>query len=353
MTLLARHIGRTVFGHSLVAVSVLLVLFMVVEFIDLVEADRFGTTQILGLLLLSAPQMIYELFPMAVLLGTMGGLALLANDSELVVMRASGFSRRQITLAVLRVGLLFFLVTIALGEFVAPFTERQAQLFRASAQQENILHRQGRGLWVRDGDHFVHIAEVLPDESLRGVRIYTLEHPLHLESLLHAQASTFGGDHWVLQDVKQTRILPEGMAEATTLKRMFWETAVTPEMLSVFLVKPEQLAIWQLRPYIAHLAANQQHTKSFELAFWSRLVLPVSAAVMVVLAVPFAFSSARSQQVGRSLFTGILLGLAFYALNRALGYVVLANGMGPFLGAVLPTAGFLLFALEMMRRKVF
>ncbi|MDE0715694.1 MAG: LptF/LptG family permease, partial [Gammaproteobacteria bacterium] len=147
-----------------------------------------------------------------------------------------------------------------------------------------------------------------------------------------------------------TRIGPEGHVEATSAESDRWQTRVTPRVLSVFLVRPEQLSFWQVRHYIRHLAANQQQTEPFELAYWGKLMLPLSTALMVLLAIPFVFVNIRSGGVGRSLFIGIMLGLGFYAVNQGFGYVVLANGISPFLGATVPVAGFLLLAMVMMRR---
>ena len=79
-------------------------------------------------------------------------------------------------------------------------------------------------------------------------------------------------------------------------------------------------------------------------------MLPVSTAVMVILAIPFVFVSIRSGTMGRNLFVGIMLGLGFYVTNKGFGYVVLASGLSPFLGATLPTLAFLVLAVVMIRR---
>ena len=71
---------------------------------------------------------------------------------------------------------------------------------------------------------------------------------------------------------------------------------------------------------------------------------------MVILAIPFVFANVRSGTLGRSLFIGIMLGIGFYVVNKGFGYIVLANGMSPLMGATVPVIGFLILALVMMRR---
>ena len=134
------------------------------------------------------------------------------------------------------------------------------------------------------------------------------------------------------------------------LDRATWRTTVTPHILSVFQLRPGQLSLAQLRKYIRHLAANRQQTAPYQLAFWNKLLLPVAVAVMVALAAPFVFVNLRTAALGRSVFAGVLLGLAFFAVSRGLGYVVLAYGLPPFAGAALPLVLFALPALALHRR---
>ncbi len=350
MKILNRHVGRTILRHTMVSMAVLLVLFAVVEFIEEIGNDDYSFSQVSLLVLLSVPRMVYELFPMAALLGTTVGLSVLAVDSELVVMRATGVSIAGITMAALRMGALFVIAAMLIGEFVTPVTERQAQRVRAGALQQDIQQKRDFGLWIRDAQTFVNIGEVLPDLTLLGIRIFTFDDERRLRSMVAAGEGVYADDHWRISDVRQTRIGPEGDVEATAAESDRWQTRVTPRVLSVFLVRPEQLSFWQVRHYIRHLAANQQQTEPFELAYWGKLMLPLSTALMVLLAIPFVFVNIRSGGVGRSLFIGIMLGLGFYAVNQGLGYVVLANGISPFLGATVPVAGFLLLAMVMMRR---
>ena len=350
MKILNRHIGRAILRHTLVSMAVLLVLFVVIEFIEEIGNDGYNLSRVSLLVLLSVPRMVYELFPMAALLGTTVGLSVLASDSELVVMRASGVSIPGITMAALRMGALFVVIAMLVGEFVTPVTERQAQRIRAETLQQEIQQKRDFGLWMRDAQTYVNIGEVLPDLTLHRIRIFAFDGERRLRSMVAAREGMFEDGHWRIGGVRRTAVDPEGRVEASSSESERWHTRVTPRILSLFLVRPEQLSFWQIRHYIRHLAANQQQTEPFELAYWGRLMLPLSTALMVVLAIPFVFVSIRSGSVGRSLFVGIMLGLGFYAVSRGFGYVVLASGVSPFLGAVLPVAGFLLLAVAMMRR---
>ncbi len=352
MTLLDRHIGRTILVSTGLVFSVLMALFLFMTLIDVVrdigKAD-FGILEALRYLLLSLPKDAYELFPMAALLGTTLGLASLAADSELVVMRAAGVSLLRVVGAVMKVGLLFVALALFLGEVVAPVTEDLAERGRAAALRKGVAHQKEVGVWLRDGPHFIHVGEVLPDLSVLRVNIYRMGDDDRLAVHIHAARARYEENRWRLEDVRKTWIEGERV-RGERLSSDVLDSALKPEMLTVFAVKPEGLSAMNLYQYIRHLEQNRQETGRYRLAFWHKLMLPLSTGVMVFLAVPFVFGQVRSGGIGARLFIGIILGLGFYVLSRGFGYFGLLHGLPPVVGSVLPSLLFLGLALYMLRR---
>ncbi len=353
MAILERYLGRIILNQTMLVLLVLLGLFLFVNFLDQLSSigrGRYGLGNAIFYVVMTAPKTIYELFPMAALLGTILGLSILANDSELIVMRSSGISIMQITRAVLKTGGIFVVIAMLIGEVVSPWTEARASRDRAEALQENIQQQTNFGLWMRDATTYVNVGEVLPDLSLLRVKVFEFDENKKLRSLVSAREGRFDDGDWVIEDVTQTVIGVDGRATPQFLHNAFWHTEVTPQILNAFLIQPDQLSIWQLKDYILHLKENSQRTDSYELAFWNKLVLPLSTAVMVILAIPFVFANLRMGNLGRSLFVGIMLGLGFYAANKGFGYVVLAYGFSPLLGATAPVILALAIAVIFLRR---
>lgn len=359
MRILDLYVGRIVVQQTLMVLGVLLCLFVFVTLVEeLTElgTGNYGVLDVVEFVVLSVPRMVYELFPMAALLGTMLGLSLMATNSELVVIRASGVSVVQIAAMVLKVGGIFVLVAVLIGEFVAPGAETMAQRGRAEAMQEDIRQQTQFGLWMRDQSSYVNIGEVLPDLTLLRVRLFEFDDQSRLRSFVYADRGEYDNGRWRLVDVEQTLIGTGNPAnlqpnsESRSADAAYWRTEVTPQILSVFLVQPEQLSTWQLDRYIDHLNANGQETGTYQLAFWNKVFTPISTGLMVVLAIPFVFRQVRSGGLGRSLVVGIMLGLAFYVANRGFGYFVLVYDITPLTGAVAPLAIFATMALVMLRR---
>ena len=353
MAILERYLGRIILNQTMLVLTVLLGLFLFVAFIDQLSSIGRGDYTILSAIkyvLLTAPRTIYELFPMAALLGTILGLSILANDSELVVMRASGISIMQITRAVLKTGGFFVIAAMFMGEVVSPWSETHAERGRAEALQEDIQQHTNFGLWMRDSTTYVNVGEVLPDLSLLRIKVFEFDQNKKLRSLVFAREGRFDGNEWIIEDVTQTVIGLDDRATPQTLPSAFWNTEVTPQILNAFLIQPEQLSILQLKDYIQHLSENNQKTDGYRLAFWNKLVLPLSTAVMVILAIPFVFANLRTGSLGKNLFLGIMFGLVFYAANKGFGATVLAYNMSPLLGATLPVMVFLSISILMLRR---
>lgn len=352
MRILDFYIGRTLIFQTGIVLAVLLGLFSFVTFVDQLAdlgVNGFGLLDILRYLGLSIPRLIYDLFPTAALLGAMLGLSMLAADSELIVMRTSGISLYRIIISVLKVGAVLLFITLLIGEFVMPVTETMAQRGRAEALQRNIKQQTDFGLWMRDRSTYVNVGEVLPDLTLLRVRIFEFDENGRLRSLVYAREGDYQDGGWRLEDVDQTLIDKRG-ADSQKADAATWKTEVDPEILAVFLIKPDQLSLWQLGNYIAHLRDNRQDTSAFELAFWSKFVLPLSTALMVVLAVPFVFANLRSGALGKNLFIGIMLGLGFYAANKGFGFVVILYDITPWIGAFLPILAFAGLAFVLLRR---
>ena len=353
MSLFDLYIGRTIVHQALVVMAVLVGLFALVIFIDQIDdigSGDYGVMRAFVFVGLSVPRIVYEVFPMAVLLGAILGLSSMARDSELIVIRASGVSVARMTLSALKFGAFFVLAAILIGELVSPYSETLAQQVKAKALHRNIDQGTSFGLWFRDADTYVNVNEVMPNLSLRNIKIFRFAGHDRLHSLVDAEVASFVEGSWEMSNVNTTIIDDEGFVEIKDSDRQVWPTSVTQEMMKMFAVQPAQLSMVQLRKYIGHLKRNHQDTRASELAYWGKWMLPVSTAVMVVLAIPFVLGSIRAGNMGRNLFLGSLMGLSFFFFSQVFGYVVLVHGVPPLLGATLPSVIFLGIAMIMYRR---
>lgn len=354
MDILDRYIGRAVITGVVGAALVMLTLDTLISFAgetgDIGRA-KYTVWYAIGYVLLKVPQELYLFFPMIALLGTMYGLGMLANHSELIAMRAAGLSTARITYAVLKTGIILAAIAIFIGEVIGPPAVQYAKLKRVNAMAEKISLNTDFGLWARDGDTYIHVRRVEGDGHLVGVNLYLFDENQILKSTISATSAEYKNDRWELQRVTTEVITPQGIKTHAS-DTMEWQSLLNPEVVNVVSVTPENLSVFKLRSYIDYLVDNQLDASRYRLTFWTKIIAPLTIAVMIVLAVPFVFGSLRDASTGKRIIIGFMLGLGFYLFNTLSGQIGLVYNLPPFLAAILPTfvtMGFGVFLLYRTR----
>jgi lipopolysaccharide export system permease protein len=227
------------------------------------------------------------------------------------------------------------LIGLVVGEYVAPPAERMAQSQKAVEQGAGTNIASASGIWHREGEVFMHLNAVSPEGDLRGVSLFRFDDERWMLSASFAEQATYQGDHWQLENVATTVIGDEQLTQETqdTLR---WETGLSPAVLSVLIVKPENLPMTGLYTYASYLDDQGLSSANYWLAFWKKVLMPVGTAVMVLVAISFIFGPLRSVTMGFRVFTGLIVGLLFKYMQDLLGPMSLVFGFNPVLAIVLP-----------------
>lgn len=351
MKTLRRYLATEIAAATALVFAALVLLF---AFFDLVEQIKdlgrgaYSLRRILAYVLLSVPDHVYELFPVAALIGTLFALAQLVAGSEYTVMRTSGVSTWRFAATLAAIACVLGLLTFAIGEFIAPPSQQLAQRLRSQSITGLVAQEFRSGLWIKDDRRFINVIEVLPDTTLRGVRIYDFDDGYRLRAISFARRGAYQGDQrWLLQDVTETRF-EDARTTVHKAAEARWQSVLEPDLINVLMVKPEQMSAWNLYSYSQHLKENRQKALRYEIALWGKLTYPLAVLVMMVLALPFAHFQGRQAGVGAKIFSGIMVGIVFYFLNRLFSHLGLLNDWPPYASALLPTVAFLAIATGMM-----
>ncbi len=353
MKILDRYIGQVVTQSVLGVVLVLVVLLAMVGFAD--EMDKIGqanyTVGVAAIYtLLYLPMQIYQLFPLSVLLGTMMGLGLLASHGELVVVRTSGISIVRIIGSVVKAMSLPIVLVIIIGEVVAPPAYQYAVHARVKAMAAKISLNTDYGLWARDGSMFIHVRRVENDGRLIGIQVYNFDKSMQkMDFVLSAESGVFDGQKWLLSKVRKG-LIEKDRVVLKAFPELKWQTLLDPDLITIVSVKPDELSSFKLWNYIQYLKDNDLEYAQYELAFYNRLLMPLSIIAMVLIAVPFVFVSPRHSSIGQKVVTGFLIGIVFYIANRLIGQMGLVYNFPPILAAVLPTLLVIMAAGLLLRR---
>ena len=352
MKALDRYIAVHVIVGTAFAMVILLSIFTFIAFIDDLEtvgrgAYTYGNA--VEYTLLTTPLRVFNLFPIAAVVGSLLGLGVLAANRELTAIRAAGVSVARIGAAVMKGALVLVLAAVLIGEVVAPPAESLAREHRSDALAEQWTARAGSGFWARDGSSFINIGEVQPGDRLGNVRIYEFDGEGRLRVATAADSAVYDASAWRLEGLRQSEISDAGVTPRE-VARAVWSSGFRPDLVKVVQVDPEGLSAVGLARYIGYLRSNGLSAVRFRLALAKKIVYPAACAVMIYLTLPLVLGRLGASGVGQRVVVGSILGVGFHILNEAAGHVGVVYGLDPTFSAAAPTTAFLVLAIWMMRR---
>jgi lipopolysaccharide export system permease protein len=338
-----------------------LALFFFFDFVDhLDEVGRDGRTTLHAVVAAAweAPGHLYELTPIAVLIGTTYTLARLAQTSEFTILRTGGLGpgRALGLLAVLGAGFCAF--TFLVGDYVTPWAETRSVLHQAQARGGLTIG--GAGAWLKErrttlqGERSfsINIAGTAGGGALTGVRVFEFDDDGRLVSRLQARTGRVADDGtWRLGQVELTR-WPKARAEGLPPvrverhDRLDWPSTLTPAVVAAAVLPLRTMSTAELWRYSMHLSGQEQASQRYEIQFWKKALYPLACLVMVALALPFAYLHARAGGVSLKVFGGIMLGIGFVLLNNLAGHIGNLQGWTPWLAASAPSLLFLLLSMS-------
>lgn len=371
-----RYFARLIYGVFAFILFAVLALFIFFDMLSELESVQGNYTSLVAFIhvMLQAPTRIYEVLPIAVLISAIYVFSHLASQSEFTIFRVAGLNTRQALFSLFKLAIPLALATFIFGEFIGPAAEQYAQKLKLEAVGATVSAGFRSGVWVKDRDRddtgeitrFVNVQGLKPDQSINGITIYEFDKDYRLRLIRVAKEGRYqGGQSWQLDDVNETRfielrdagqhpgqrdaLVPDFRAEQVLFPTMVMRSELTPQILSVLLATPERMSTLDLFRYIRHLRDNKQDTQRYEIAFWKKVVYPLTLFVMVALALPFAYLHARAGAVGVKVFGGIMLGLSFHLSNTLFSHVGLLHTWPPIVSALVPGTLYLTIGLMALR----
>ena len=369
MKVLPRYVAKEVLIATL---FVLVALVALIAFFDLVSqarniGNRYSISMALFLTMLKLPSRLYEVMPIAALLGAVYTMSRLASNSEFTIMRVAGLSPFRLAGMMTVPALILIAMTYCLGEWLTPAADMMRN------DMDNILFNRklsargySSGVWVKDNVkeqqnagqatvRFVNVHNLIAGEHSRtgAWRVFEFDKDGSLIRVLHApEANYISGRGWHLKDAK-VETLPKithdetPMVEKSSARKdvdLMLPSEMRPEILGVLTIKPERMGISDLWQYIAHLKETRQTSDRYQVALWSKVFYPLAIFVMLAVAMPFAYLNTRSGGVSIKIFAGLMIGISFYALNNIFSFLGVLNTWHPMVVAVVPTSVMLICA---------
>lgn len=348
-----RYVASSMLSGTVLVMLLLLALFsflaLAEELEDVGEA-AYRTADAFAVTALTLPKRMVELLPVTLLLGGLVGLGGLANNLELLALRAAGFSPRRIAWPALQVGIVLGLTVLALQTYGIPVWEAQAAQLRSKATVDNAAANEDEAFWTRTGDSVVHVRRVLFGRSPQDIEIYQLDAKGNLAGIMQAgSADLIDQDRWLLTDVRSTDFT-ESSPEEKRIPSVEWASGLSPDEMARLLTPIEALAPGDLVRYIRYLETNRLDTHQYRLVLWQQAGLPIAILAMCILGVPFVLGSTRAISAGQRVAIGGAIGIVFYLVEQVTGQMAALFQLSPAPAALLPDVLLLIVAVVLLFR---
>lgn len=352
--ILSRYLQRNIYFGTLLALMVFVSLslfFVLVGELEKIGQGDYGFIQAIEYLVLLTPGTIVDFLPLAFLVGCMLSLGSLASNSEIIAMQASGVSLPRLLISVLQAAIGLAVISFLLSEWVVPESSTSARAMKGLVEEERTALRSREGVWIKDGNKVVRIAELLPNGIARDVQIFQLGPDGNLIQTLHAGHAEPAARGWDLRSVEIVNV-DSSQSTSETVDRLRYEGDVSHELLQVLMIKPSYMSRSDLYAYLQFLDENRLEAQDERLIFWKKIFSSLTIIVMCLLAFPFVLGVQRQSNTGYRLIVGILLGLSFVVFDRLLTQLGTHFEFNAVVVALLPNILFLAVAMFLLHKKI-
>ena len=345
MKKLTLYVASTVLYTSFIMILAVSAIFFLFTYISQAgDIGQGGYTAFNAFLyvLYDMPANLHLIMPVCGLLGGLMGLGLLSQNSELIVMRASGQSVFEIAKGVILTASVLAVLTFLVGAYIAPYFQKKAIINKTLTTGGNntLVFYNTQSLWIREGDTFIHVGRNDVDGTLRDITKYNVSNN-RLTSVAYGQDARYQDGQWQVNHVEETFINDQSSSAEKTAQQ-YWHNLLPPSLLKIITSNTDYLNLNELADYIRASSDSQQNSNRIWLKFWQTLFQPFSLLILMLIAVPFSLGSHRSSAIGYKFIIGMVLGFAFYIVNQTFGPFSLVYHFPALLGAAIPSVIFMI-----------
>lgn len=345
------HANRAIFAVVAILLS-LISLFALFEEMDesqltytLVDAATY--------VLKTLPRRLDEILVYGLFLGYLIALGRLAETNELTICRVSGMSPLRLCLSLAPSMALWLALSVVVSEYVAPTSERNAEVGKLQAQYgDDALGLLG-GLWLHDDNVYMRLRAIDEDGQIWGIEQYWLDDEKKLRTTIAADTARYSATEqaWILTGVVKTE-LTNDVASRQTLEQWVWQNPITPDLLaSQAFLKPNKMSMAALYRQIQFARKQALGVSEYELAFWDRVLKPLTFLGLTLFALAVVLGPLREVGMGLRLTIGIFAGLGFQYLQDLFAPAAIVFNIPALIAILIPIAVYWLAAIALIRKN--
>jgi lipopolysaccharide export system permease protein len=356
MRTLDRYIAALFVKNFLMAALALTALFMFQALLGQLFDRNHPASQILWYHLLSLPQVVVQMAPPAVMVGTVLTIAGLSRTNELVACFAVGFGLKRLMGLLVLIVMMISSALLVLQDRILPPMHRKRTTFYWREMQNRpdfFLDVKQDKIWYRSQNLIYNLQRFdARSQTIHGMSVYTFDDEFNLIQVVNAERAEHRAKGWRLLKGTVTVFSGDDRFPVThQFAEKELELAETPTDFLEIDKEVDGLRLKELYRYVGRMRSAGADTKGYEVKFHSRVSVSFIPLVMCILGVPFSLRSRREGGVAKDL--GLCLGITFfYWLFYSVGLSLGTNGaLPPWLAAWLPSVIFGALAVTLIARR--
>ncbi|WP_416652563.1 LPS export ABC transporter permease LptG [Candidatus Pseudothioglobus sp. Uisw_086] len=353
-----RYIAKTLLSYTLTVLLVWLSIYSFFNFLtelnNNVGESEYSIIEAFKYILLQVPEVAYGQASPVILLGCILGMGHLATTNQLIILRASGVSIIKITWIVLKNALIFIIIMIVIGEFIAPILSKYAENSRLISLGQTSVSKTQKGFWIRDGSSYINVKNNIDGKLFSDITVIEVNESKKIEKVIHSKDGIFDGRLLDMSGSVIFSIDDDALFNKITLKdesSYITQVSFDEDLIKSLEKKPKELSTLTIIKQIEFLSNNKLSSGVFEVELYKRLVKPLTLVAMILLAMLFIFGSTRDVTLGRKIFFGVAIGLSFEMLSRIGGALSLSLDFSPLLSFFLPTFVVMILSITFLIQK--
>jgi len=357
-TLLDRYLTRRLLSPLLLVLASTASLYVVVDLTD--HIDEIGKNHppldvVFSYYWNLLPQVLLDVTPFGVMIAVLILLTMLERQVELTAFKAAGLSLFRLmvpvlVMAAMATGGLWFL-----QESAVPTANREAKrlLDRIKGHEGLRSYQATDRQWLlsRDGSALYNFLRYDgPSQTMIRFTLFRMDDANKLRFHLSADRVMFRSGSWITDSGWFRQILPDGTDEFHRIAGPM-EVGIpeTPDYFGQEFRQPTQMSLKELGRYIRELLDSGYNPMRLMVRWHQKLSYPLSAFVMVFLALPFGLNrGGRRVTTMHGVALALGLGIGYFVLIAVFGKMSEASLLPPAVGAWAPVVLATLFALNRM-----
>lgn len=293
---------------------------------------------------LRTPHLISLFSPFVALLASILTLSVLNVNSEIVVMKAAGWSAFRIIIPLMTVSLFITTINFVFSETVTVHARAELRNWEDNAFASDIPPAPNAvyDTWVTDGQNLVKAESANRNGSillLDQITQYIRDKDKNIKNIVKADFAIYRDNSWKLYGVKDFDI---NTLEIKIRENLDWLTTIPPERFISLAIVADQVNLPRLRRAINQLKSEGHSTDNLNTMMYQKFVSPLSTLLMPLLAGLAAFGLHRGGNLLARILITLLLGFSFFVINNLFIALGQYGAVPPIIAAWLPL---LLFGL--------